>query len=239
MIATTKRFTEIARAAAQGRVDADSGILYGVKLLGSVSRNGRRYSETAMYQAVPLYADKKIYIDHPTKDRMTDDRSFHDFIGVIKNPRKESGGIFGDVHLLKESPHYKRVIEIAQNHPNSIGCSHVADGESRMDGGEEIIESIDRVFSVDLVMDAATTAGLFESKQDDERAKAFEMLETMCGEAVALMRELGVLLADGDSKAVKESHHRAPPSWAPRELGIGNTDFNFTQPGSFAARYRQ
>lgn len=154
------------------RVDAEAGVLYGVKLLGEVSKNGRRYKPEAMKAAVPKYEGLKSYVDHPEQKNLSEDRKFKDWSGVFRNVRYESGkGIFADQHLLKTGDYFEGIVEAAQKFPTSVGYSHVADGQSRMEGAEEIIESITDVFSVDLVTDPATTAGFFESKRKTQTVK--------------------------------------------------------------------
>lgn len=145
-------------------VDED-GVIRGAKLLGFNSRNGRRYESNALKDAAKKYEGKKVYVDHP-QPGTTGDRKFDDWAGVIENVRYEPRkGLFGDVVLRQESSHFRGIVEAA-NHPKfskSCGFSHVAEGESHMDGDTEIVESIREVFSVDLVTDPATTAGFYES----------------------------------------------------------------------------
>ncbi len=161
---THKRITERAmNAIAQGHVDAENGILYGVKLLGGRSKNGREYTERAMQNAVDKYRGKKVFIDHPERDRMNEDRSIDRCVGVIESPRFENGAIYGDLRLRKASPYYEQMLEIASDFGSSFGMSHVADGNGRTERGIEIVEEITDVFSVDVVCEAATTAGFFES----------------------------------------------------------------------------
>lgn len=146
-------------------VDAESGVLRGVKLLGMESRNKRRYKREGMQKAVSLYEGLKIYVDHPSRDDAGGERKMKDWAGVITKARFESDGIYGDVKLRKESEHFRGIIEAATEFPKAVGFSHVADGESDYEGDTEIVESIKKVFSVDLVTDPATTGGFFESKR--------------------------------------------------------------------------
>jgi hypothetical protein len=150
------------------RIDADKGVLFGVKLLGSNSRNNRRYSNEAMESAAPRYSGKKIYVDHPGD---TAERSIDRWAGTIQNARFQDDGIYGDIKLRKESGFFKGILEAAQDFPKDIGFSHVADGKTRFDGDTEVVESIKEVFSVDLVTDPATTSGIFESLQKPKTLK--------------------------------------------------------------------
>lgn len=170
------KFTETTYLESAPTVDAAAGILRGVKLLGSVSRNGRRYTEKAMKEAVGLYDGRKIYLNHPNRNAVGEDRPFQDWVGESRNPIIKPDGIYGDVQLRQKSEYFEGIIEAAEKFPKSVGFSHVADGKSRMEGGEEIIESITEVFSVDLVTDPATTSGFFESTQPKTVRAALESL---------------------------------------------------------------
>ena len=149
----------------EARVDESKGIIYGVKLLGENSKNGRRYTPEAMRQAVQLYEGAKLYVDHPGRGDFGADRKFGDWAGVFENVRyREGQGIFANERLRKSNEHFGGIIEAARNFPTSVGHSHVADASFRQEGNTEIVESIEEVFSVDLVTDPATTAGMFESR---------------------------------------------------------------------------
>jgi hypothetical protein len=156
-------FTETAFLESSATIDAENGVIRHAKLRGMESKNNRRYTREATDKSVALYDGSKVYVNHPRRSDSGEDRSFESLAGVVQNPKAESGGIYGDVHLLKESPHYRQIVEAAQRFPKSIGFSHVADGDSRMEGSTEVIESINSVLSVDLVTDPATTNGIFES----------------------------------------------------------------------------
>jgi hypothetical protein len=149
-----------------GRVDRDAGIIRGAKLLGRRSRNGRTYTDQAMQEAAPRYNSKKVYVDHPQGGRISDDRPFRDWVGVIENAQFRGDGIYGDIRLRKQSEHFEQLMEAAESFDGFFGMSHVADGDSRMEGGEEIVESIVEIYSVDIVTEPATAAGLFESSGD-------------------------------------------------------------------------
>lgn len=157
------RFTETVISALPA---VEDGTIRGAKLIGLNSRNGRRYEGKALQDAIKLYEGRKVYVDHPKREHAGGDRSFHDWAGVIENVAFRKGeGLFGDVVLRQSSPYFAGIVEAATNPKfrSSCGFSHVADGASRLDGETEIIESITEVFSVDLVTDPATTAGIFES----------------------------------------------------------------------------
>lgn len=177
-------------------VDAEAGVLRGVKLLGMESRNKRRYKREGMQKAVSLYEGLKIYVDHPSRDDAGGERKLKDWAGVITKARFESDGIYGDVKLRKESEHFRGIIEAATEFPNAVGFSHVADGDSDYEGDTEIVESIRKVFSVDLVTDPATTSGFFESQRPKTLKLAVESLPAS-PVRVKLVEMMGAGLIDG------------------------------------------
>lgn len=159
------RITE--RTTTTGRVDREAGMIHGVKLLGQESRNGRRYAPDAMAEAAPKYNGVKVFVGHPERDKLSEDRDWNDWAGIVENARFERGAIFGDIRLRKKSKHFEEILEAAEEFGHQFGMSHVADGEAKNYHGEEVIESISEVFSVDIVLQPATTAGLFESTIPD------------------------------------------------------------------------
>jgi hypothetical protein len=145
------------------RVDREAGLIEGVRILGQDSRNGRRYSPRAMAEAARLYEGAPVNVDHPASERK--DRPLAEAFGWIRNVRQEAGAVYGDLHYLKSHPQAELVAEAAERNPNRIGLSHHAEGTVRMDGQRVIVETVERVHSIDLVQTPATNAGLFESEK--------------------------------------------------------------------------
>lgn len=149
-------------AIAPRRVDREAGLIEGVRILGPDSKNGRKYSPRAMAEAAHLYEGAPVNVDHPATERK--DRPLAEAFGWIRNVRQEPDGVYGDLHYLKSHPQAELVAEAAERNPNRIGLSHHAEGTVRMDGQRVIVETVERVHSVDLVQTPATNAGLFESE---------------------------------------------------------------------------
>lgn len=146
------------------RTDPSGGVLRGVKLLGLRSRNGRRYAETALRQAIGLYEGSKVNVNHPARDPLAP-RDHRDRLGVVRNARLKAGsGLFGDLHYNPKHPLAEQLAWDAEHAPQNVGLSHNVLARTRRDGGETVVEAITRVQSVDLVADPATTAGLFEAE---------------------------------------------------------------------------
>lgn len=148
--------------------DAESGIIRNVKIIGKVSKNGRTYTDEALRDAVPLYENAPVYIDHPSRNDAKRDRSLREQVGNIRGARWTPDGNYGDLHLFESHADTKLVLERARKDKNGFGLSHNADGSCTRSRGGEICESIENVRSVDIVGNPATTRGLFESEDPDK-----------------------------------------------------------------------
>lgn len=149
------------------KVDRESGVITGVKVLGTHSRNkgGYDYSPEARQQAATLYEGIKVNTNHPERTRPNATRGVEEGVGWLKNCRVADDGVYADLHVLKSHPFAPLLFEAAERNPAHLGLSHNADGASVVRGGKRIIESIDKVRSVDIVGNPATNESLFESEE--------------------------------------------------------------------------
>lgn len=148
------------------RVDTEAGIIYGVKVLGPRSRNGRIYEDSAIRKALPLYEGVTVNINHVRPDPKTGahvERPMQDRWGVLRNVRYQEGSIYADLHYIKSHPMTKQLVEAAQRFPEIFGLSHDAGGDEQLIDGERRVVEMYEVKSVDVVADPATNEGLFES----------------------------------------------------------------------------
>jgi hypothetical protein len=146
------------------RIDPEAGIIYGVKVLGLVSKNGRRYQEDAVRKAAPLYEGAVVNIDHENQQaEFYKDRPIADRWGVLRDVVFKEGALYADLHYIKAHPMTPQLIEAAERFADTFGLSHDASGDERMIDGERQVVEIYRVNSVDVVSRPATNAGLFES----------------------------------------------------------------------------
>jgi hypothetical protein len=148
------------------RVDTEAGIIYGVKVLGPRSRNGRVYEDAAIRKALPLYEGVTVNINHVRNDPKTGahvERPMQDRWGVLRNVRYQEGSIYADLHYIKSHPMTKQLVEAAQRFPEIFGLSHDAGGDEQLIDGERRVVEMYEVKSVDVVADPATNEGLFES----------------------------------------------------------------------------
>lgn len=159
------------------KIDREAGIVREVKVLGRESANGRTYSDRAMDDAAKLYEGAEVNIDHDRKEPYRE-RGLLEGFGTLQNVSRKSDGVYADLHFLKSHPASGVFLERAERFPDKLGLSHNADGKSTRKGGRQIIESISRVNSVDVVRQPATNKGLFESKDRSMPKTVKQILES-------------------------------------------------------------
>ncbi len=147
------------------RIDREQGVLRGVKLLGLDSRNGRKYSPTALDAAKGLYEGARVNVNHP-KTHPLASRDYQDRLGLVRNiALRPAAGLFGDFHFNPKHALAEQLLWDAQHAPENVGFSHNVQARTVRQGDETLVEAILKVHSVDLVADPATTCGLFEQSQ--------------------------------------------------------------------------
>ena len=150
------------------QVDADSGVIHNVKILGRKSENGRTYSDRAIADAVKLYEGIDVNIDHPSRSKPGAERGMAEWAGVLEGVTERADGVYGDLKLLKNHTLTPQLMEAAERMPGNFGLSHNAMGDVVGPKGKQVVESLGMVRSVDIVRSPATVAGLFESIEPDE-----------------------------------------------------------------------
>ncbi len=172
------------------RVDRQSGVIRGAKLLGLESKNGRSYLPEALGQAIGLYEDAKVNVNHP-RGNPTSPRDYQDRIGAIRNVTFQSGeGLFGDFHFNPKHALAEQLAWDAEHASENVGFSHNVEAKVGRRGDRVVVESIMRVQSVDLVADPATTRGLFESADVSEERATPRTLEDLKRDYPALIESL-------------------------------------------------
>lgn len=140
----------------------EGNVIKNAKILGLVSKNGYKYLETAVKNAVDKYKDATSFADHSWGDRKVSEQ-----LGVIKDPYYVEGkGVFAkEVVFNPEHPLTKQILWWAENYPNKMGFSHDISGI--MDAKKENVTEISIVHSVDTVTTPATNKGFFESEKKE------------------------------------------------------------------------
>lgn len=162
---TTVRLLERASLSASN-VDEQSGVIRGVKILGLHSRNNRRYLPEALRGAIGKYEGIGVFLDHPPRSAPNEGRSYRDKIGTLRRVRFAENALRGDLHINLGHPAAKQLLWDARNNPAAVGLSHNATGRTRTERGVTVVEEITSLVSVDLVVDPASTSGLFESERN-------------------------------------------------------------------------
>lgn len=145
------------------RIDRQSGVIRGVKLLGLKSRNGRSYLPDALDQAAALYEGAKVNVNHAKRHPLAP-RDYQDRIGSMRNVQvRRDEGLFADFHYNPKHALSEQLLWDAQHAPENVGFSHNVLARTSRHGDQIVVEAITAVESVDLVADPATTEGLFEA----------------------------------------------------------------------------
>ncbi len=196
------------------QADRDAGVIRGVKILGRESKNGRTYSESAMTQAAKMYEGLGVNFDHRERDQKSRDRKFAEGAGWLESVTVKADGVYGDLHVFKSNPSSGMLFETAERRPERFGLSHDADGRTKQVSGKTVVESIENVFSVDIVQNPATNRGLFESVESKTVAtkpiKEFvESIDAKCEGRATLLKLLEMDMVPADTSV------DMPPDEAP------------------------
>jgi hypothetical protein len=104
------------------------------------------------------------------KVKMNHGSGLESVLGFARNPRIEGDKLMADLHLLKSSPHYNLVKEMANEAPDQFGVSLAFLNESETIAGKDYIRP-QRIESADLVSSPASN-----EKFRDFQSKNVEML---------------------------------------------------------------
>ena len=141
-------------------IDTPARLVLNVALTGPDSKNGYHYSEAALREAVPLYDQKPVFLDHAPDRLKPRDRSTRDLVGNVINPRFEGGRVRGVIRVL-DTESGRTFLALANTNLPGVGMSHVVLAQRSTDG--TTVESIRDVVCVDAVMNPATTVTFRES----------------------------------------------------------------------------
>jgi hypothetical protein len=164
-MSTTRTITAVESAPfATSKVNREAGYIDGVLICGVTSRNGRDYPPAVLARDYAKYESAPVNADHG--DESTVGRR----LGWISDVKPGADGRpRGRLNVLKSHPLAESVFEAAERNPSLFGMSHVAVCGTKRVNGRETVESINKVLSIDLVADPATTKSLYESYTRAER----------------------------------------------------------------------
>lgn len=146
--------------AADVTVDFTERLVKNIVLSGGVSKNGHRYTDEALRNAVAKYDQKPVFLDHASNVSKPFDRSTRDLVGSVTQPRFEQGRVRGDIQVL-DTEAGRTFLALMEGRSPAIGMSHVV--LAQRGSNPQIVEQIHDVVSVDAVVFPATTNGFHEA----------------------------------------------------------------------------
>lgn len=146
------------------QIDTDRRMLRDVAVLRSSSQQGRRrYTERAMQDVVELLPHTKSFADH---SRSKETRPLAELLGSFTDGRLDGDVVRGSFRYRTEKSSLFE--QLAADRPIGVAFSVNLLGMTRKDpAGVEVIESVPRLNSVDLVTEAGSTLTLWESAQGE------------------------------------------------------------------------
>lgn len=169
------------------RIAREEGLIEGVKILGSVSRNKRTYSPQALSDAAGLYEGVRVYLGHDT-------RLYQDCVGSVHNAKVVGDSVYGDLRLKKTHFLYETIMADAEASPENLALSHeVMSGDYTYTEVSEgmRIDSISKVDAVAIVVDGGTCKSLLEEHSNmSNPEKKIESVEELKAAHPALVEEL-------------------------------------------------
>jgi hypothetical protein len=147
--------------------------LGGVSILevGEAKGHDLFVDKTSLETALKLMESAK----NGTKAKMNHGSGLEAVVGFLRNPRIEGEKLVADLRLLRNSPHYGLIKEMASEAPDQFGVSLAFVNESETIDGKDYIRP-QSIASADLVSSPAATNGLFE-----EMVKFMEKLGYVSG----------------------------------------------------------
>ena len=180
-------------------VDQSRRIVHNIALTGRDSKNGYSYSEQALRQAVSLYENKPVFLDHATNISRPHERSTRDLAGSIVNPRYAEGRIRSDIQLL-DTEAGRTFLALAESKSPAVGMSHVVLAERSDD--RSVVEVIHDVVSIDAVVFPATTSTFSESQRGETSPPFAGSLEAVLADVDSRLPDHVCQLIDNPSATI-------------------------------------
>ena len=133
--------------------------LGGVSILevGEAKGHDLFVDKTSLETALKLMSNAK----NGVKVKMNHGSGLDAVVGFARNPRIDGDKLVADLRLLRNSPHYGLIKEMASEAPDQFGVSLAFVNESETINGKDYIRP-QSIASADLVSSPAATNGLFE-----------------------------------------------------------------------------
>jgi len=139
--------------------EMDEMELGGVSILevGEAKGHDLFVDKTSLETALKLMGSAK----NGVKVKMNHGSGLDAVVGFARNPRIDGDKLIADLRLLRNSPHYGLIKEMASEAPDQFGVSLAFVNESETINGKDYIRP-QSIASADLVSSPAATNGLFE-----------------------------------------------------------------------------
>src|SRR5688572_21408504 len=138
--------------------------IFGIKVIEyGTSKNGRRYPEAVMREAVGMYEGAKVYDHHRTEAELRTS-TINGVVGYLRNVEAQTDGLYADLHMLPSATHAAEALDaslaLQQEALNPlVGISHdvLARFKRHTEGGKSVQEAtrIEAVQSADIVAQPA------------------------------------------------------------------------------------
>ena len=183
--------------------EMDEMELGGVSILevGEAKGHDLFVDKTSLETALKLMQSAK----NGTKAKMNHGSGLEAVVGFLRNPRIDGDKLVADLRLLRNSPHYGLIKEMASEAPDQFGVSLAFVNESETINGKDYIRP-QSIASADLVSSPAATNGLFE-------------------EMVKFMEKLGYVQGGKTIPAVAKEAVEEAPLDKKDKTNMENTDY--------------
>jgi hypothetical protein len=183
--------------------EMDEMELGGVSILevGEAKGHDLFVDKTSLETALKLMQEAK----NGTKAKMNHGSGLEAVVGFLRNPRIDGDKLVADLRLLRNSPHYGLIKEMASEAPDQFGVSLAFVNESETINGKDYIRP-QSIASADLVSSPAATNGLFE-------------------EMVKFMEKLGYVQGGKSIPAVAKEAVEEAPLDKKDKSNMENTDY--------------
>jgi len=154
----------------EARLEEDSTIIPNVYILSQGEARGHDLfiDKTSIEKAYELMAKAP----NGVKVKMNHGSGLQDTLGFARNPRIDGDKLMADLHLLKSSPHYELVKEMANEAPDQFGVSLAFLNESETIKGKDYIRP-QRIESADLVSSPASNEKFRDFQSNDVEMLVF------------------------------------------------------------------
>lgn len=202
--------------------DAVGGRVFRVRIVAAgVSKNKRRYTESVLRKAAPLYEGAAAY-DHHRTDEELRTSTINGLVGHYRNVEAQADGVYGDLHLLPSASHAAEALDAAiasqaAGLPSLVGISHDvrATFKTVVSGGERLQEAtqIVSVDSADIVAKPSAGGLAVRAVAGGEDINEEESDVPTPAEIIAAFKEASDedLAAAGLARATKTTESATPP----------------------------